>query len=240
MKDLENKKEVACENLGVDKENASYSLQSSADASNFDSGREKAFIKLLKSQGIVVSAKDVTAAKLKKSPTNKENALYHNTITLLEHYRDFAWVIANLPQTISEETLDKPYRGVDTLIDDITVADNFGNRKATQRVLSATNTRLIVDLLNKSLNSLKSYPDNGKTLYNVMYYLYVIPKKMTTEDIINKLGIGRKTLYAYRKKAIHLLSMILWQATTPTSELFLNTLLIINTDSEERQEENND
>ena len=99
-----------------------------------------AFISLLTKRGIL-GDHQIDNEKVRKAQQEKNRKSYHNTLLLLQHYRNIAWLLECLPVSIAEE-LDEPFEGVDKLIDQMDLEMALGNRKMENRMEGILKSRL--------------------------------------------------------------------------------------------------
>ena len=78
------------------------------------------------------------------------------------------------PDTIAEE-LDRPFAGIDELVDHIDVEMSMNNRKLESRMAGIQKSQLLLDRVNEALTVLKKKPNDGEKLYNLIYETYIAP-----------------------------------------------------------------
>ena len=93
----------------------------------------------------------------RKAQQERLQKLYHNTQTLLAHYRDIAWALECFPEAVAQE-LEEPFGKLDTLLDRMDAEAGMGNRKLESRVESLRKSRLLLDRINEALTVLKKSP----------------------------------------------------------------------------------
>ena len=128
--------------------------------------QSESFFNLLADRGVILD-KRIDNEQVRKAKRNRTLNCYHNTLILMENYRDIAWLLEYFPDEIAEE-LDRPFFSLDRLADKIDVETSFGNKKLENRVSCIMQTRLLMDRVNEALTVLKKKPRNGKKLYNVL------------------------------------------------------------------------
>ena len=94
-----------------------------------------AFITLLTKRGILGDSQ-IDDAQKRAARQEKTKNCYHNTLMLLQHYRTLVWMLECFPETVAAE-LDRPFEGVDKLIEDVDVEVALGNKKIESRIHSA-------------------------------------------------------------------------------------------------------
>ena len=93
----------------------------------------------------------------RKAQQERLQKLYHNTQTLLAHYRDIAWALECFPEAVAQE-LEEHFGKLDTLLDRMDAEAGMGNRKLESRVESLRKSRLLLDRINEALTVLKKSP----------------------------------------------------------------------------------
>lgn len=108
-----------------------------------------AFITLLTKRGILGDSQ-IDDAQKRAARQEKTKNCYHNTLMLLQHYRTLVWMLECFPETVAAE-LDRPFEGVDKLIEDVDVEVALGNKKIESRMQGMQKSRLLMDRLNEAL-----------------------------------------------------------------------------------------
>ena len=177
--------------------------------------QSRALLALLTAQGLLGddSIQDETHRKAQQERLQK---LYHNTQTLLAHYRDIAWALERFPEAVAQE-LEEPFGKLDTLLDRMDAEAGMGNRKLESRVEGLRKSRLLLDRINEALTVLKKKPGNGPRLYELIYLTYIVPEKLSHTDLLFRLDLSSRQYYRLREEAISILSIRLW--SVPEEEL---------------------
>ncbi len=142
----------------------------------------------------------------------KKNELqYHNTKLLLQQYREIAWQLQYAPYEIAEE-LDWRCKDAEEVVKALNCEVLRGNKILEYRMDRLQHSVQMFQALNEALTLLKNSPDNGEICYQILYMVYVEPKKKTNEMISEEIGISIATLYRLKNKGIEALSTRLWYA----------------------------
>ena len=144
-----------------------------------------AFISLLTKRGILADQK-IDSEKVRSAKQEKTRNSYHNTLMLLQQYRTIVWMMECFPETIAEE-LEKPFEGVDALIEHMDVEMAMGNRKLENRMDGIQKSRLLLDRVNEALTVLKKKPENGEKLYQLVYLTYISPEHLNHTELLYRL-----------------------------------------------------
>ena len=183
------------------------------------------FITLLTKQGILGDSR-IDDAQRRAARQEKTKNCYHNTLMLLQHYRTLVWMLECFPETVATE-LDRPFEGVDKLIEDVDVEVALGNKKIESRMQGMQKSRLLMDRLNEALTVLRKKPDNGERLYNLIYTTYIAPEALNHQEVLYRLNLSSRNFYRYRQQAISILSIRLWATAAPDVDFWLEMLTLL-------------
>jgi hypothetical protein len=189
------------------------------------SAQSEAFIDMLTKRGILED-QNIDDEKIRQAEKQKKRNMYHNTMLMLQHYRDITWVLECFPSNIAAE-LDLPMNDLDALLSLVSAEIGMNNVKLENRLQSVQRSRLLLDRINEALTVLRQKPGNGELMYQVIYETFITPEKLSHAEILYRLNISSRHYYRVRQQAINILSIRLW--TTPTSELdsWLEVLTIL-------------
>lgn len=189
------------------------------------SAQSEAFIDMLTKRGILED-QNIDDEKIRQAEKQKKRNMYHNTMLMLQHYRDITWVLECFPSNIASE-LDLPMNDLDALLSLVSAEIGMNNVKLENRLQSVQRSRLLLDRINEALTVLRQKPGNGELMYQVIYETFITPEKLSHAEILYRLNISSRHYYRIRQQAINILSIRLW--TTPTSELdsWLEVLTIL-------------
>lgn len=177
--------------------------------------QSEAVIGLLKERGILPD-EGIDNEKIREARKEKQKNAYHNTMMLLKHYRTIVWLLECFPENIASE-LEKPFEGLDTLLEQVDLEMSWGNRKLESRLEGVKKSRLLLDRVNEALTVLKKKPEDGERLYQLIYLTYIAPEKLSHQELLYRLDMSSRHYYRLKQQAITILSMRLW--ATPDSEL---------------------
>lgn len=184
-----------------------------------------AFITLLTKRGILGDSR-IDDAQKRAARQEKTKNCYHNTLMLLQHYRTLVWMLECFPETVAAE-LDRPFEGVDKLIEEVDVEVALGNKKIESRMQGMQKSRLLMDRLNEALTVLRKKPDNGERLYNLIYTTYIAPEALNHQEVLYRLNLSSRNFYRYRQQAISILSIRLWATAAPDVDFWLEMLTLL-------------
>ena len=184
-----------------------------------------AMIGLLTDRGILPDA-GIDNEKVREARKEKQKNIYHNTLMLLQHYRTVVWLLECFPEDIASE-LDKPFEGLDTLLEQVDLEVSWGNRKLESRLEGIQKSRLLLDRVNEALTVLKKKPENGERLYKLIYLTYIAPERLSHNELLYRLDMSSRHYYRLRQQAITILSIRLWAAPDTEVDVWLDMLALI-------------
>lgn len=189
------------------------------------SAQSTAFINLLTKRGILED-RQINDDRIRQAQKEKKRNMYHNTLLLLQHYRNIVWALECFPATVAEE-LDHPLGDLDTLLDRMDLELGMNNRKLESRMESVRKSRLLLDRVNEALSVLKRKPENGAKMYELIYLTYIAPDKLSHTDLLYRLDISSRHYYRLRQQAITILSIRLWSAPAGEIDSWLEVLTLL-------------
>lgn len=184
-----------------------------------------AFITLLTKRGILAD-QQINDEKKRIAKQEKAKNSYHNTLMLLQHYRTIMWMLECFPETVAVE-LDRPFEGIDRLIENVDTAVTLGNKKIESRIKGIQKSRLLIDRVNEALTVLKKKPENGERLYDLIFATYIAPENLNHQDLMFKLNMSSRNYYRLRQQAITILSIRLWSAPASDVDFWLEMLTLL-------------
>lgn len=184
-----------------------------------------AMIGLLTDRGILPDT-GIDNEKVREARKEKQKNTYHNTMMLLQHYRTIVWLFECFPENVAGE-LEKPFEGVDTLLEQVDLEVSWGNRKLESRLEGIQKSRLLLDRVNEALTVLKKKPENGERLYQLIYLTYIAPEKLSHHELLYRLDMSSRHYYRLRQQAITILSIRLWAAPDTEVDVWLEMVTLI-------------
>ena len=184
-----------------------------------------AMIGLLTDRGILPDT-GIDNEKVREARKEKQKNTYHNTMMLLQHYRTIVWLFECFPENVARE-LEKPFEGVDTLLEQVDLEMSWGNRKLESRLEGIQKSRLLLDRVNEALTVLKKKPENGERLYKLIYLTYIAPERLSHNELLYRLDMSSRHYYRLRQQAITILSIRLWAAPDTEVDVWLEMLTLI-------------
>ncbi len=184
-----------------------------------------AMIELLTDRGILPDT-EIENEKVREARKEKQKNTYHNTMMLLQHYRTIVWLFECFPESVAKE-LEKPFEGVDTLLEQVDLEVSWGNRKLESRLEGIQKSRLLLDRVNEALTVLKKKPEGGERLYKLIYLTYIAPERLSHNELLYRLDMSSRHYYRLRQQAVTILSIRLWAAPDTEVDVWLDMLTLI-------------
>lgn len=151
-----------------------------------------------------------------KSKTMNEKD-FHRTKLLLEIYRDVVWRLEENLIDIDDSTYETAGKHLRDLTGFLSLEfDTELNRKQIEeQLLCIMETKQFIDLIDKALLKLKSYPGQGELYFEILYKQYIVKHKYDEKEILESINLERTTFYRRKKEAINLFGIILWGFVLP-------------------------
>lgn len=144
---------------------------------------------------------------------NKEvsNNLYHNTKTLLKLYSLVSWRIeTSLNELDLECQSSMDYRLAELFESLIDLDPRVNEVRMKSRLRNLQESKHILDLIDLSLNQLRSYPNDGEKYYKILHCTYIDRQAESIEALAEIFNVSRSTMYRNLNKAIKALGVMLW------------------------------
>jgi len=177
--------------------------------------QSEAFLGMLLQRGILEDTQIDDEAR-RKAISDRKRKTYHNTLLMLQNYRNITWALECFPEHIAEE-LDLPMKNLDALLCKLDTELVFGNYKLESRLHSVLRSRLLLERINEALTVLNKKPKDGPALYKVIYETFIAPVQPNHTELLFRLNMSSRHYYRLRSQAINVLSLRLW--ATPDEEL---------------------
>ena len=184
-----------------------------------------AFIGYLVKRGLL-GDKNIDDEKIRTAKQEKRKNAYHNTLLLLKNYRTIAWMMECFPTAVAEE-LDRPFEGLDELLEQVDLEISLDNRKLQNRMAGMQKSRLLLDRVNDALTVLKKKPNDGERLYDIIYQTYISPEQLSLTDLLYRLDLSPRHYYRLREQAVTILSIRLWSSPGADVDFWLDLMTLM-------------
>lgn len=169
---------------------------------------------------------------MKRKNDITENKYYHDTWQLLKKYRDVVWSLELSVQQV-KKTFEIEYgTSIEDFLDSIYMAGaDLSGTQIEQHARSIERSHKMLNLLNTSVELLRTKHKSGEQYYWILYYSFLSPQQLASvEEIIDHIrpyvnDISYRTFYRRRQDAIEALSSILWGYSAKESLDMLNSLI---------------
>lgn len=94
-------------------------------------------------------------------------------------------------------------------------------------MLSIQKSRILLDRINDALTVLRHKPGNGQMMYDIIFQTFLVPEKLTHEEILFRLDISDRHYYRLRQQAVNILSIRLWTVPAGCLDAWLEILTLL-------------
>lgn len=150
----------------------------------------------------------------------EENPVYHSTYKLLKNYRDVRWSLELAVQQIRCQFQLEYGESISEFLDSLYMAGaDLGGTEIESHARSIERSRKMLQLIDSSVELLRTKHKMGEIYYWVLYYAFLSPQQLEdVEETLEKLrphirNISRRTYYRRRDEAVEILSSVLWGYT---------------------------
>lgn len=145
------------------------------------------------------------------------NKMFHKAKLLLKIYRDIVWRTEETIYDIEAQAHEFGGRRIAELMEYLSFEfdGDMDKRAAEERFMCIDETKALIDLVDKSLTRLKSYPLRGDLYFEIITKQYIYKNKYTEREMLDIIGVERTMFYQRKKEAINLLGVILWGYILP-------------------------
>lgn len=168
---------------------------------------------------------------MKRNTFAEQRPFYHNTLKLLQNYRDVNWNLEVSAQDLQSE-FRAEYGGTSAdYVDDLSLnGDNGSAMRIESFSQSLDKSRRMLQLVNNAIELMRQKHKKGELYYWVLYYTYLCPQEPNTvNEVLIQLekhfpSMSVRTYYSRREEAIQILSSILWGYTSTECQEIVESL----------------
>ena len=157
---------------------------------------------------------------MKRTISPEQHPFYHNTLKLLQNYRDVKWSLEVSAQNLQSE-FRAEYGGASAAyVDDLTIN---GDKSSAARIegltFSLDKSRRMMQLVNSAIALMREKHKKGELYYWILYYTYMCSREPASVNEVLILlekhfqPMSVRTYYSRREEAVEILSSILWGYT---------------------------
>ncbi len=149
-------------------------------------------------------------------PYEIDKELEHNVKILLKLYRKVNFRVEERIQDLELETYESKRKHLEELVISILEIDTTINyEKIEDQLISVSESLFLLQIMDKALERLKNYPDNGE-LYGNILELRFFNKEIYSHDIImRKVNMSRSSYYRHLNKAVQSYSTMIFGYALP-------------------------
>jgi hypothetical protein len=139
--------------------------------------------------------------------------VYHDAKLLLELYPKVLWRLGESMDELDAECYESDKKHLFDLINSLIDVDTLIDKtRFEHKIQGIEESKKLIELIDRALAKLKTYPANGELYYQILDKVYVKKAFISSceEELLDALHISRSTYYREKKKAITMLGVILW------------------------------
>ena len=137
--------------------------------------------------------------------------VWHKTKAVLSLYRKVVWSLqdsATFYVNDSVETYGKSFEKALIILYDFEPIEK--KKDFEVKVTYLFETKWLIDLIDKALVKIRSYPDQGELYFNIIHNTYLKEKKIFDVDCMALVNMEKTMYYQRKKEAIYLMWIALW------------------------------
>ena len=146
-----------------------------------------------------------------------DSKLFHKTKLLLKIYKDVVWRAEDTINDLDAQSYELGGRRIAQMMDFLSFEFNgcMDVKRLEKRLMYVNETKILIEIIDKSLLKLYNYPDYGKLYFEIISRQYIFKQRCTERELLRALNIERTMFYRRKKEAINLTGVILWGYILP-------------------------
>jgi len=142
--------------------------------------------------------------------------IYHNAGKLLRVYKSVRWRLSQSLDEMGDECMAVSSLSLkEALFNLLDLDTDLDKLNLEDRLKSLAVSRQLVEIIDKSLIMLKTYPGSGERCFDIINKCFLLEYPYSENEILENLNISRTTYYKQKKKAVSMLGVILWGFLLP-------------------------
>lgn len=158
-----------------------------------------------------------------------QDARYHDTLLLLQKYRDVVWSLSVSVEQAKSDFRDCFGENIDDFLESVYVAGaDLSGTEIEERAKCIERSNKMLKLLDSAIETMRKKYKYGELYYQILYYNYLCEQEYRSLDevveALNAAGIVmcRRTMTDYRALAVNLVSTYLWGYTAKDTKEILD------------------
>lgn len=145
-------------------------------------------------------------------------AAFNRSKMILKLYRNVNWALGERTNDLLISTAELVDHNLDHGLRYLAdFAPDMDAQKFEEQVCCIMHTRLLIELINRTLVRLKEHPSRGKMYYEILKRRYI--DGHTEKELLEELHMERSTFYDRQREAIFLFSICLFGFTIPEIQM---------------------
>jgi hypothetical protein len=154
----------------------------------------------------------------RKLNINQEAVLYKAEL-LLKIYKPVVWSVTNRVFEVCELAEDYSGEKMEEALEFLAnYAPEHQQNRFQDEVASMFETKWLIQLVNKTMKLISSFPDQGELYHEIISKKYLADKSFSENEILEELQMGRSTFYDKRNEALNLFGICMWGYALPVMQ----------------------
>ena len=158
-----------------------------------------------------------------------QDARYHDTLLLLQKYRDVVWSLSVSVEQAKSDFRDCFGENIDEFLESVYVAGaDLSGTEIEERAKCIERSNKVLKIVDSAIETMRKKYKHGELYYQILYYNYLCEQEYRSldevVDAINEAGFAmcRRTMTDYRALAVNLVSTYLWGYTSKDTKEILD------------------
>ena len=155
----------------------------------------------------------------KEVKTGGKDNRYHDTVLLLQKYREISWSISMETEQIRGDFQNEYGETIDQFLEDMYCAGvELGGTELEDRARCIARSRKMLVLMETAVSKIRLRSD-GELYYQILFLSYLTKEVLPASQIVSRLEeknifISERTLFRKRNEAVSLVTSVLWGYTS--------------------------
>lgn len=149
-------------------------------------------------------------------PYESDKELEHNIKLLLGLYRKVNFRVEDRIKDLELVTFESGRKHLEDLVISILEIDTTINfEKLEDQLISINESLFLLQIMDKTLDRLKNYPENGETYGKIIELRFFVKEIYNHDYIMNKVSMSRTSYYRHLPRAIQFYGVMLFGYALP-------------------------
>ncbi len=138
--------------------------------------------------------------------------------TIFNCYRKAEWGACSKLNDMKLEAAEFGGRRIQELIDcmSLDLTDELTKRRLDNMLISVSQTKVLIDIVDMALERLDDYPDHGELYCKIILNQYIIKHPMSAKQAMDSVNLAHAQFYRRKAEALEMFSYILFDEILPS------------------------